>query len=227
LSQTIPDRSRLRRIPDRASYNPDTVYAVLDEAPICHVAFQIDSQPVVIPTIHARVGNTVFIHGAKASRLLKHAATGAPLSIAVTLLDGLVLARSVFHHSMNYRSAVVFGCGRLVTDPDRKMDALEAISEHLLPGRWADARKPSTKEFNATSVIAVEIEEATCKSRSGPPGDEPEDYELPVWAGLLPMSVLSGPLEVDPGRHRDVPVPDYLADFEEPSAAGETLQNPS
>ncbi|NNE69596.1 MAG: pyridoxamine 5'-phosphate oxidase family protein [Rhodothermales bacterium] len=207
----MPDRSRLKRIPDRASYEPADVHAILDEAPICHVGFQVGSQPFVIPTIHARMGNEVILHGAKASRLLKHAATGAPLTIAVTLLDALVLARSVFHHSMNYRSAVIFGTGRLL-EGDEKMEGMRAVSEHLLAGRWDDARGPSKKEFNATSVIAVSIDEATCKSRSGPPGDEEEDYALPVWAGLLPLQQVWGPPEADPGRHADVDLPDYLKD---------------
>lgn len=213
MSKSAPNRSRLKRIPERASYEPEDVYAILDAAPICHVGFQVDGQPFVIPTIHARLGNEVLIHGAKASRLLKHAATGAPLSIAVTMLDAIVLARSVFHHSMNYRSAVVFGTGRLLDDPEEKMAGMRAISEHLVKGRWDDARAPSEKEFNATSVIAVSIDEATCKSRSGPPGDEDEDYALPVWAGLLPLRQQWGPLEADPGRHADVAIPDYLEPF--------------
>ena len=213
MSKSVPNRSRLKRIPERASYNPDDVHAILDAAPVCHVGFQVGGQPFVIPTIHARMGDEVLIHGAKASRLLKHAATGAPLSIAVTMLDAIVLARSVFHHSMNYRSAVIFGRGRLLEDPEEKMAGLLAISEHLIKGRWDDARAPSKKELNATSVIAVSIDEATCKSRSGPPGDEEEDYALPVWAGLLPLRQEWGPLEADPGRHADVDIPDYLESF--------------
>ena len=208
------DRSRLRRIPERASYEPQDVYAVLDAAPICHVGFAADGQPFIIPTIHARRGNEVLIHGAKASRLLKHAATGAPLVVAVTLLDGIVLARSVFHSSMNYRSAVIFGTGRILDDPEEKMAGMEAISEHLVPGRWADARGPSEKEFNATSVVAIEIEDATVKRRTGPPGDDEEDYALPVWAGVLERRTVLGPLTADPGRHRDEPVPEYLRMFE-------------
>ncbi|MBO6574981.1 MAG: pyridoxamine 5'-phosphate oxidase family protein [Rhodothermales bacterium] len=210
----IPDRSRLRRIPDRASYDREDLHAVLDAAPICHVAFEVDGQPFVIPTIHARHGDEIVIHGAKASRLIKHAATGAPLAIAVTMLDGLVLARSVFHSSMNYRSAVVFGTGRLVEDAEEKMACMEAVSEHLMPGRWADARGPSDKEFNATSIVAVSIDEATVKARTGPPGDDEEDYALPVWAGVVETRTAWGPLTDDPGRHRDVPVPDYLKGYE-------------
>lgn len=210
---TPADRSRVRRIPDRASYEPEDVYAVLDAAPICHVSFQVDGQPFVIPTIHARRENQVLLHGARASRLLKHAASGAPLAIAVTILDGIVLARSVFHHSMNYRSAVVFGKGRLVTDLEEKLAGLAAISEHLMPGRWDDARQPSDKEMNATSLVSVEIEDATVKTRSGPPGDEEEDYDLPVWAGVLPARLTWGPLEADPGRKRDEKLPAYLASF--------------
>lgn len=211
-------RSRLRRIPDRGAYDHETIYAILDEAPVCHVGFAVDIQPFVIPTLHGRIGDRLYLHGAKASRLLKHAAAGYPLCVTVTLVDGLVLARSVFHHSMNYRSAVLFGTGRPVEDDAEKLEALKAISDHLLPGRWEDARRPSPKELAATSVIAFLIDEATAKVRTGPPKDDAEDYALPVWAGVLPYRVTAGPPEADPGRHTDVAAPDYLLAAIDPGA---------
>lgn len=207
-------RGRVRRIPDRARYDRETVYAILDEAPICHVAFVVDGQPFVIPTLHGRLGDELVLHGAKASRMLKHAAAGFPISVAATLVDGIVLARSVFHHSMNYRSVVLFGTGRLVDDVAGKLEALKAISDHLAPGRWEDARLPNAKELAATSVIAMKIEEATAKIRAGGPNDDAEDYALPVWAGVLPLRMVAGPLEADPKRHTDEPVPVYLAALE-------------
>jgi nitroimidazol reductase NimA-like FMN-containing flavoprotein (pyridoxamine 5'-phosphate oxidase superfamily) len=204
------DRSRLRRIPDRGSYDRETVHGIIDEARICHVGFTVEGQPFVIPTIHARMGDHIVLHGAKASRLLKHAEAGHPLCITMTLLDGLVLARSVFHHSMNYRSVVLFGKGVPITEDEQKMAALERISEHLLPGRWEDARQPTEKEMNATRMVAVPIDEATAKVRQGPPGDDEEDYALPVWAGVLPYALVAGSPIADPGRHRDEPLPGYL-----------------
>lgn len=204
------NRNRVRRLPARASYDAATIYPILDEALICHVGFVADGQPFVIPTIHARMGDTIVLHGAKASRLLKHAATGAQLCITCTIVDGLVLARSVFHHSMNYRSAVVFGRGRLIEEYNEKWAALEAITEHVMPGRWADARQPNELEMNATSVVLVEIEEATAKVRSGPPGDEEEDYALPIWAGVLPSEIQFGAPEDDPKLGDGIGVPGYV-----------------
>lgn len=207
-------RSRVKRIPDRARYDRETAYAILDEAPICHVSFVADGQPFVIPTLHARLGDDLVLHGAKASRMLKHAAEGFPLCVAATLIDGIVLARSVFHHSMNYRSVVLFGTGRLVENDAEKLEALKAISDHLAPGRWEDARQPNPKEMAATSVIRMTIEDATAKIRAGGPNDDEEDYSLPVWAGLLPFRTVKGPLEADPKRHRDVTTPEYLRRLE-------------
>jgi nitroimidazol reductase NimA-like FMN-containing flavoprotein (pyridoxamine 5'-phosphate oxidase superfamily) len=204
------DRSRLRRRPDRGSYDRDVIHAILDQAPVCHVGFAVDIQPFVIPTLHGRRDDRLFLHGARASRLLKHAAAGYPLCVTATIVDGLVLARSVFHHSMNYRSVVLFGNGRLLERDDEKLAALYAISEHMLPGRWDDARQPTPKELGATSVIEFAIDEATAKVRSGPPKDDEEDYALPVWAGVLPYRTVAGPPEPDPGRRADVPLPGYL-----------------
>jgi len=204
------DRSRVRRLPARASYDAETIHPIIDEALICHVGFVADGQPFVIPTIHARMGDTIVLHGAKASRLLKHAAASEALCITCTIVDGLVLARSVFHHSMNYRSAVVFGRGRLAANDEEKWAALEAITEHVMPGRWDEARLPNELEMNATSVVLVEIEEATAKVRSGPPGDEEEDYALPIWAGVLPSRIQFGAPVDDPRLGEGTGVPEYI-----------------
>lgn len=203
-------RSRLRRIPDRGSDDPERIRAILDEAPVCHVGFSVDGQPFVIPTLHGRKGDRLFLHGARASRLLKHAATGNPLCVTATIVDGLVLARSAFHHSMNYRSVVLFGTGRLLASDDEKLEALATISDHHLPGRWKDVRQPSKKELGATSVIEFAIEEAMAKVRSGGPNDDEADYALPHWAGVLPYRTVAGPPVPDPDRIRDVPLPAYL-----------------
>ncbi len=180
-------RNKIRRIPERASYSKATIYPIIDAAPICHLGFVDDGQPFVIPTIHARVDDKLFVHGAKSSRTLKQSSSGIPMCVTVTLIDGLVVARSLFHHSMNYRSTIVFGQRRLVTDAKEKFEALMAIAENLIPGRWDEAREPDKKELRATSVVAIEIESASAKTRNGPPVDDDEDYELPIWAGIVPI----------------------------------------
>jgi len=202
--------NRVQRLPKRAAYARDDVYSILDAAPICHVGFVEDGQPFVIPTIHARDGDSLLLHGSAASRMMRHAAGGLPLCVTVTVLDGLVLARSVFHNSMNYRSAVLFGRGHLVDDPAQKLAALEAISEHLLPGRWADSRQPNAQELKATHVIRKPIESASAKVRPGGPSDEPEDLALPTWAGVLPIAQAWGvPLPAD-GLAPGVALPGYI-----------------
>ena len=203
-------RGRVRRLPTRDSYDAETIYPIIAWALVCHVGFVVDGQPFVIPTIHARMGDTLALHGAKASRLLKHAAAGEPLCITMTIVDGLVLARSVFHHSMNYRSAVIFGRGRLAESEEEKWAALEAITEHVMPGRWADARQPNELEMNTTNVILVEIEEATAKVRTGPPADDEEDYALPIWAGVLPSQITYGTPVDDPRLEAGIEVPGYV-----------------
>ncbi len=202
--------SRTLRPHQDAVQDPERIHAILDEAPVCHVGFTVDGQPFVIPTLHGRRGDRLYLHGAKASRLLKHAAAGLPLCVTATLVDGLVLARSVFHHSMNYRSVVLFGTGRQLESDGEKLEALAAISDHLLPGRWNDARLPTRKELDATSVIEVKIDEATAKMRTGGPKDDEADYALPHWAGVLPLRTVAGPPEPDPLRKADVPLPSYL-----------------
>ncbi len=205
--------SQLHRLPDRGHYDQETIFAILDSAIICHVAFVQDGQPYAIPTLYARQGNRIILHGAKASRMMKHVAAGEPVCITVTQVDGLVLARSVFSHSINYRSVMVFGAGRLVSDPDEKMQALYTLTEQIAPGRWADARLPNAKEMNATSVAVVEIHEASAKVRTGPPKDDAEDYALPVWAGVIPMQTIYGGPQPDPKLDPTIPLPEYLKDI--------------
>ena len=205
-------RSKLKRLAERGHYDREAVYKVLDAGSICHVGIAPEGQPYVIPTLYARMGNEIVFHGAMASRLLKYAQNGGEICITVTLVDGLVLARSLFHHSINYRSVVVFGTGRLL-EGQEKLKALEAISEYTLPGRWADARQPNPKELHATRVVAVEIDEASAKIRAGGAVDEPEDYELPVWAGVVPLKQVNGNPEPDEQLPPDIPIPEYLKGF--------------
>ena len=206
-------RNRVRRIPERGQYDQATIYAIIDEALICHVAFAVDGQPFVIPTIHARLGDELILHGAKASRLLKHVQAGHPVSVAITLLDGLVMARSAFHSSMNYRSVVLFGQGRTLDANDEKMAALAALTEHLARGRWQEARQPTIQEMNATTVVALPIESASAKLRSGPPNDDPEDYALPIWAGVLPLQQTALPPVADPKLTPGIEAPAYLVHY--------------
>lgn len=204
-------RNRVRRLPERAAYDRPTIYAILDEALICHVAFVQDGQPFIIPQLFARQGDRLLLHGSPNSRLLKHIQSGEPISVAVTLVDGLVLARSVFEHSVNYRSAVLFGRGCALDDPVEKMEALGILTEHILPGRWNDARQPNPKELAATMVVAVDIESASAKTRGGMPKElSEEDYALPVWAGILPIAQQYQPLQPDPRLSTEIPVPEYL-----------------
>ena len=180
-------RTTLHRLPKRGSHDRATIHAILDEALICHVGFAVEGQPFVIPTIHGRIGDTLYVHGSAASRMLKTLSEDVPACITVSLIDGLVLARSAFHHSMNYRSVVVLGAARPVTDPKEKWDALHAIVEHVAPGRWAEVREPSEKELKATLVLGLGLDEASAKVRTGPPIDDEEDYALSSWAGVVPL----------------------------------------
>jgi hypothetical protein len=204
--------NRVRRLPERGQYDSADIYPIIDEALLCHVGIVQDGQPVVIPTLHARDGDRLLLHGATTSRLLKVAQSGAPLCVSITLMDGLVLARSVFHHSINYRSVVLFGSGSLV-DESEKEAVLERFTEKLLPGRWYDARRPSKKELKATAAVAIPIDLISAKIRVGPPKDDEEDYSLPVWAGVLPMRQGFGEPEPDPVLDETVALPDYLRSF--------------
>ena len=185
-------RTTVRRLPARANYDRDTIYAILDEAYICHLGFVVEGQPFVIPTIHARVGETLYIHGSAASRMLRSLRDGVDACVTVTLLDGLVLARSAFHHSMNYRSVVVLGKGREVTERQEKLRALEAIVEHVVLGRSSIVRPPNESEIRQTMVIALPLTEASAKIRTGPPVDDEPDYALDVWAGVIPIRLEKG-----------------------------------
>jgi hypothetical protein len=180
-------RTAVRRKADRGRYERELVHAILDEALVCHVGFTTDDGPVVLPTMHARVDDTIYLHGAVGNAMLRAAADGVPVCVTVTLLDGLVLARSAFHHSMNYRSVVVFGTATPVTEPGAKLAALEALIERIHPGRWSEARQPTDAELRQTLVVAVPLDEASAKVRTGPPIDDAEDYALDVWAGEIPL----------------------------------------
>ena len=206
-------KNSIQRLPKRGHYDRETIYRILDEALICHVGFVENGQPFVIPINFARVDDTIILHGAKASRLLKHIESGHPVCVEATVVDGLVLARSVFHHSVNYRSVVLFGTGHLVTDEQEKLAALEAVTEHLIPGRWQEARLPNRKELNATSVVSIRIDEASAKVRVGPPVDDEEDYGLPVWAGVLPLQEMAASPVRDERQSEEVPLPDYVARY--------------
>ncbi|MEM7081340.1 MAG: pyridoxamine 5'-phosphate oxidase family protein [Pseudomonadota bacterium] len=208
------DRHVVRRLPKRADYSRDTVNAILDEAMICHVSFVVDGQPYIIPTIHARDGDTVLLHGLKGGRMLKHIEAGHSVCIAVTLLDGLVLARSAFHHSMNYRSVVLFGKGIEITEPDAKMAAMQRFVDHLTPGRWDALRPVTDKEVKATSIVSIAIDDASAKIRVGAPSDDEDDYALPIWAGVLPLSLKSGPIEDDPRLMAGVERPSHVMQFD-------------
>lgn len=204
-------RNRVQRVPKRGVYDREMIYGIVDAALIGHVSFVIEGQPFVIPTLIAREGDRLLLHGASSSRLMRHAAAGAPLAVAVTHVDGLVLARSVFHHSVNYRSAVLFGRGSAVEEREAKLAALRQFTERLVPGRWADAREPNETELRATAVIAMPIDSASAKVRSGPPGDDEADCALPVWAGVLPLLQGWGPPQRDALLAEDVTLPGYLA----------------
>jgi nitroimidazol reductase NimA-like FMN-containing flavoprotein (pyridoxamine 5'-phosphate oxidase superfamily) len=176
-------------LPNRGSHESETIHAILDAGFLAHVGFQTDGQPFVIPTLYGREDNTLYLHGSAASRMLRQLETGVPACVTVTLVDGLVLARSAFHHSMNYRSVVAFGTARKIEEPARKAHALRIISEQVIAGRWNDVRSPNEKELKATAVLEFSIEEASAKIRQGPPADDEDDYSLPVWAGVVPLAL--------------------------------------
>ncbi|CAA9499448.1 MAG: Pyridoxamine 5'-phosphate oxidase-related, FMN-binding [uncultured Solirubrobacteraceae bacterium] len=191
-------RARVRRAPARADYERATIDAILDEGLVAHLGFEVDGQPYVIPTLHARVGDTVYIHGSSASRMIRTLTACAPACLTVTLIDAMVLARSAFHHSMNYRSVVVLGQARAVADPDELLVALQAFTDKLVPGRWDEVRRPSSKELKATRALAMTLDEASAKARTGPPVDDEEDYALDVWAGVIPLGLAAGAPVADP-----------------------------
>jgi len=214
MANTETDRrNRVKRAPDRGVYEREAIYEIVDAALICHVGFVQDGQPFVIPSIHARDGDELLLHGATSSRLIRHVQSGHEVCVAITLLDGLVLARSIYSHSMNYRSAVLFGKGRLIEGNQERMHALEILSDHIMPGRWDDSRKPNEKEFKATAVVSISIESASAKVRTGPPNDDDEDYQLPIWAGVLPIEQRFLDPERDPRLFHGVELPDYIKEY--------------
>ena len=207
-------RSELRRMPVRGSHDWDTICQILDAGFLAQVGFCVDGQPFVIPTLYGRRGETLYLHGSAASRMLRELGSGVPACVSVTLVDGIVLARSAFHHSMNYRSVVAFGTARKIEDPDYKVQCLEVISEHLIAGRWADVRSPNASELKATTVVEFQMEEASSKVRSGPPLDEDGDYALPAWAGVLPLAIRSQPPIADSQLPSSIVLPDYVLRYE-------------
>ena len=206
-------RTRLVREPDRAVYDRAAAYQILDEGFICHVGFAVDGQPFVIPTGYGRVGDSLYIHGSAASRMLRRVDEGIAVCITVTLLDGLVLARSIFNHSMNYRSVVVLGTAHAVTDPTEKLEALRLLSEHILPGRWAESRQPNEKELKATSILRLPIEEFSAKVRKGPAIDDEEDYAFRTWAGVIPLTIVAGAPIDDARLMPGVKTPEYARSY--------------
>jgi len=206
-------RTQVHRVPQRGHYDPAIIHSILDEALICHVGFTIEDQPFVIPTTYGRVGDRLYLHGSPASRMLRSLQTGLEVCVTVTLLDGLVLARSTFHHSMNYRSVVIFGQATVVTDASEKMEALQAFTEHVVPGRWQDARPPNPKELKSTLVLALPLNEASAKIRTGPPIDDEVDYALPVWAGEIPLSLSAQPPINDPKLMPGIQTPAYVRSY--------------
>lgn len=210
------DRTTLHRMPKRGVYDRGAVEAILDEGFFCHVGFALDGQPYVIPTIHARMGEQLYVHGSAASRMLRTVREGIPVCVTVTLLDGLVLARSAFHHSMNYRSVVILGTACEVTDRAERLAAFEAIVEHVVPGRWQDVRWPTEQELKATLVLKLPINEVSAKVRTGPPLDDEEDYQLPCWAGELPLRLVPQAPVPDPRLDPATPIPAYIRSYHRP-----------
>ena len=210
---TPTERTQVKRLPKRGKYERESVFAILDEGFVCHVGFAVDGQPYVIPTNYGRLGNTLYLHGSAASRMLRTLSEGVAMSVTVTHVDGLVLARSAFHHSVNYRSVVILGTARLVTEPAEKMEALRVFTEHVMKGRWDDVRPPTEQELKATTVLALPLEEVSAKVRTGGPIDDEEDYALPVWAGVLPLETSVKEPVPDPQRRGDQPIPPYLKNY--------------
>jgi uncharacterized protein len=203
-------RSELRRLPYRGSHESEVINNILDAAFLAHVGFQVDGQPFVIPTLFGREGERLYLHGSSASRMLRELDTGVPACVTVTVVDGMVLARSGFHHSMNYRSVVAFGTARKIAEPEQKVRALRTISEHIMPGRWDEVRSPNEKELKATAVLEFAMEEASAKTRTGPPLDDEEDYTLPVWAGVLPLTLEAKTPIPDPRLLTGLEIPEYV-----------------
>jgi nitroimidazol reductase NimA-like FMN-containing flavoprotein (pyridoxamine 5'-phosphate oxidase superfamily) len=207
------ERTRVVREPHRGVYDRESIYKILDEGFVCHVGFSAEGQTYVIPTMYARAGDAIYFHGSAASRMLRSLSKGVNVCVTVTLLDGLVLARSVFNHSMNYRSVVALGKALPVDDPAEKREALREFTEKILPGRWNDARQPNERELKATSILRLSLDEVSAKVRTGPVEDDAEDYALSVWAGIVPLRLVAEPPVRDERCNPGIPVPDYAAKF--------------
>jgi uncharacterized protein len=219
-------RTRLRRRRERGSHDRAVIDAILDEALLAHLGIaDQDGQPFVLPMLHARCGDLVYLHGSVAGRALRALAAGAPACLTVSLLDGLVLARSAMHHSANYRSVVLLGQASVVEDTELKRAALEAVVEHIVPGRWEHIRPPSENELKATAVVTMPIEEASAKTRSGPPVDDEEDYSLPAWAGVIPFTTRAGAPQADPRLREGIAVPEHAHSYRR-AGAGRTRPQP-
>jgi uncharacterized protein len=210
-------RTIVQRGPQRAEYDRAVIYKILDEAFICHVGFVVDGEPVVIPMSYARMGDRLVIHGSQASRMMRSLEAGVSVCVTVLILDGLVLARSAFDHSMNYRSVIVFGRAYPLNDAGDKREALRRLSEHICPGRWAEVRQPNDNELKTTMVLALALDEASAKIRSGPPVDQKEDYDFPVWAGELPLYLVAGAPVADPQMPLPIPTPSYVLNYRRPA----------
>lgn len=211
------ERTTLRRLPKRGSFEREAINSILDEGFVCHVGFVAEDKPVVIPTGYARVDENLIIHGSRASRMLCALAKEIDVCVTVTLIDGLVLARSAFHHSMNYRSVVVFGRASAIETRTEKLAALRALSEHMIPGRWDYVREPNERELQQTTVLSVPLNEASAKIRTGPPVDDDEDYDLPIWAGILPLRMSAQTPVADPLLRMDVDIPRHVLSYRKPS----------
>ena len=206
-------RTRLKRLPQRGNFHRATIYQILDEGFVCHVGFIVDEQPYVIPTGYARLGNSLLIHGSAASRMLRVLTRGIDVCVIVTLVDGLVLARSAFHHSMNYRSVIVFGKAKIIDDEREKIAALRALTEHIAPQRWSQVRAPNKRELKATTVLALPLDEASAKIRTGDPIDDDEDYSLNVWAGVIPLRLAAGVPINDERLRNDILMPENVSHY--------------
>jgi len=211
LTQTA--RTTLKRLPQRGAFDRESINQILDEGFICHVGFAVDGQPFVIPTGYARAGDRLLIHGSQASRMLRTVGQGIDVCLTITLIDGLVLARSGFHHSMNYRSVVVFGRAVVIDEREEKLAALRALSDHMIPGRWDDVREPNERELQLTTVLSLELAEASAKVRTGPPLDDEEDYELDVWAGVIPLRLVANAPIPDPRLPAGIEPPAYAREY--------------
>ena len=207
------DRTTLKRLPNRGNFDREVVYKILDEAFVCNVAFIVDGEPVVIPTAYGRIGDRFYIHGSAASRMLRTVEEGVDACVSVTLVDGLVLARSAFHHSINYRSVVIFGRASVVEDRNEKFDAMRSFTQHVVPGRWDDVREPTDGELKATIVLYIPLIEASAKVRTGPPVDDDEDYAIPVWAGEIPLRLVAGAPVADPRLPQGIDPPQYVLEY--------------